>query len=60
MDVKQAQFRDMRGEAPPSSGKHERGDKVWNTAPSAGGVIGWVCVTAGTPGTWKAFGAIEA
>lgn len=35
------------------------GDRVWNPAPAAGGYIGWVCVTAGTPGTWKGFGEIE-
>ena len=34
------------------------GDVVYNSAPSAGGTIGWICVTAGTPGTWKAFGDI--
>jgi hypothetical protein len=26
----------------------------------AGGFIGWVCIVSGTPGTWKAFGPIEA
>jgi hypothetical protein len=31
-----------------------------NSAPTAGGNIGWVCTTAGTPGTWKTFGAIAA
>lgn len=31
-----------------------RGDICWNATPSAGGTPGWVCVTAGTPGTWKA------
>jgi len=35
------------------------GDKVYNLAPTAGGFIGWVCVAAGTPGTWKTFGAIS-
>ena len=36
------------------------GDICWNAAPAASGTIGWVCVSAGTPGTWKAFGDIEA
>lgn len=36
----------------PSSGSWRKGDKVWNTAPNAGNVPGWVCTTAGTPGTW--------
>lgn len=37
-----------------------RGDIVYNATPSAGGTFGWICVTAGTPGTWKTFGAISA
>jgi hypothetical protein len=36
------------------------GQRVYDTAPAAGGTIGWVCTTAGTPGTWKTFGAIAA
>jgi len=44
--------------AAPVAGTWARGDIVFNSTPSAGGYIGWVCVTAGTPGTWKAFGAI--
>ncbi len=34
------------------------GDIVFATVPVAGGTMGWVCVTGGTPGTWKTFGAI--
>jgi len=44
----------------PTSGTWKVGDKAMNTAPSASGYIGWVCVTAGTPGTWKAWGSIVA
>ncbi|MBW1992534.1 MAG: hypothetical protein JRI59_10580, partial [Deltaproteobacteria bacterium] len=42
--------------AAPSSSEFEgqKGDIVWNTGPSAGGTPGWICVTAGNPGTWKA------
>lgn len=40
--------------AAPGVGTWKRGDRVWNTAPAAGGAPGWVCTTAGTPGTWKA------
>jgi hypothetical protein len=36
------------------------GDTVYYNAPAAGGKIGAVCVTEGTPGTWKEFGAIDA
>jgi lysophospholipase L1-like esterase len=43
------------------SGTHthyEVGDRVENTAPAAGGYVGWVCTTAGRPGTWKTYGPI--
>jgi hypothetical protein len=48
------------GSAAPTSGAHAQGEIVWNTAPTAGGKVGWVCTAAGTPGTWKAFGVIDA
>ena len=50
----------MRSSAAPSSGTYAVGDIVYHTAPAAGGNIGWVCTTAGTPGTWKTFGDIAA
>jgi hypothetical protein len=42
----------------PTSGTWVIGDRVWRTNPSnsAGVNIGWTCVVAGTPGTWRAFG----
>lgn len=40
--------------AAPTDGTWKRGNIVWNSTPSAGGPPGWQCVTAGTPGTWKA------
>lgn len=43
----------------PNSGTYKVGDIIWNSAPSAGGNIGWVCIEAGTPGTWKSFGDIS-
>jgi tripartite-type tricarboxylate transporter receptor subunit TctC len=48
-----------RDTAPPSSGAWTVGDVVVNSSPAAGGWIGWVCITAGTPGTWKGYGAIS-
>lgn len=42
----------------PSTGTHAVGDIVFNADPVAGGYIGWVCTSAGTPGTWKQWGAI--
>ena len=48
------QFRQVFGTAAPASGSWRVGDLCWNTAPSAGGVSMWRCVTAGSPGTWRA------
>jgi hypothetical protein len=47
------------GAAAPTTGTYKQGDIVYNTAPVSGGYIGWVCVTSGTPGTWKTFGLIS-
>lgn len=52
--------REFYGSAAPSSGSYQVGDRVWNTAPTAGGTMGWVCTAGGTPGTWKTFGAVSA
>lgn len=46
------------GSAAPTTGAHVIGEIVWNSAPTADGFIGWVCVTSGTPGTWIGFGLI--
>lgn len=48
------------GTAAPTTGTHTRGKIVLNQAPTAGGALGWICVTAGTPGTWKSIGSIAA
>lgn len=47
------------GTAPPTTGAWNAGDIIYNNSPTAGGKIGWVCVSGGTPGTWKAFGVID-
>jgi hypothetical protein len=44
----------------PTTGTWAVGDKVYNSVPSASGNIGWVCVAAGAPGTWKSYGTIAA
>ncbi|KQY96403.1 hypothetical protein [Brevundimonas sp. Root1423] len=44
----------------PASGTYARGDVCWSPTPSAGGSPGWVCVAAGSPGTWKAMPALAA
>lgn len=51
-----------RGTAKPSSTLFNwaRGDRIWNTTPSAGGAPGFVCTTAGSPGTWKNMANLEA
>ena len=47
--------------SPPNvNGAYGVGDIIWNTSPVASGNIGWVCITAGSPGTWKTFGAVGA
>jgi hypothetical protein len=35
------------GSSAPTSGSFKRGDIIYNTSPSAGGSIGWVCVSEG-------------
>lgn len=48
------------GSAAPVAGTWSQGDIIYNSTPTAGGYVGWVCVSGGTPGTWKGFGAISA
>ena len=48
------------GTQAPSMGTYKAGRVVYNAAPAAGGFVGWVCTVAGSPGTWKTFGAISA
>ena len=45
--------------APPSYGTWKQGDIVERVNPSAGGKLGWICTTSGTPGTWKEYGTIQ-
>lgn len=49
----------MLDSAAPTTGTWAVGDIVYNDTPTSGGHIGWVCTAAGTPGTWKTFGAIS-
>jgi hypothetical protein len=46
------------GSVAPTTGTWKVGDKCWDSVPTASGTIGWVCTSAGTPGTWKTFGTI--
>ena len=43
---------------PPIYGYWHKGSKVYNTEPSAGSYVGWICVESGNSGIWKPFGAI--
>ena len=44
--------------SPPQQGIWRAGDQALNRDPKAGSYIGWVCVTAGSPGEWRPFGLI--
>jgi len=44
----------------PTVGTHLRGDIYWNSAPAFNEPSGWMCVTAGTPGTWRAISTLPA
>ncbi len=46
-------------DAPPESGTYTTGSIVWNTKPEVGRCVGWVCVRAGSPGSWMPFGEIK-
>lgn len=47
------------GTAAPAAGTFEVGDRVINSNTAPGAPLGWVCVTAGTPGTWKELAPIS-
>lgn len=44
----------------PISGSYRKGDYFINSSVTSNSYFGWVCVVAGTPGTWKGFGLIQA
>lgn len=49
--------KEIWGSDAPSSGTYEAGDLCRNTAPTAAEAIShWICVSGGTPGTWRAVG----
>ena len=51
---------EIQSDTAPAFLSYYRGEKVIDLTPSAGGSIGSVCTTSGSPGTWKTFGAISA
>ncbi len=46
------------GTSTPTAGNWLTGDKIKNLNPVAAGFEGWICITPGTPGIWKTYGAI--
>lgn len=50
----------FHGDGVPLGGPRLRGDAVWALSPSASASPGWVCVTAGKPGTWRAMANLVA
>lgn len=45
-------LRHIPGYNAPAAGVWRQGDIIWNSNPVPGGVLCWVCSTAGEPGTW--------
>jgi len=44
------------GTTAPTTGVHEAGEYVSNSAPAVGAPKGWICTVAGEPGTWVSTG----
>jgi len=45
--------------APPTEGTHGLGDIIGNASPRVGASVGWICLRAGSPGSWYPFGEIK-
>ena len=50
----------IAGTAAPTTGTWAVGDICFRLSPVANETPGWVCTTAGTPGTWKAMASLAA
>ncbi len=48
------------GSGAPTSGYFRQGARVEHLYPAPGGNTGWVCVAAGSPGTWRTYGSVAA
>lgn len=42
----------------PTTGYWKKGDKVYYSEAYVGTHMGWICIAAGTPGTWEKFGQV--
>lgn len=45
--------------SPPTQGNWNTGDIIYNSRPSSGAQVGWVCTSPGSPGIWSGFGTIQ-
>ncbi len=43
----------MYATSAPSGGTYKTGSRVYNTVPTSGYPIFWVCTSGGTPGVWE-------
>lgn len=59
---------EVLGTAPPVAGGRPAdvgggnwlvGDKIWNTVQGQGGALGWICIGAGSPGTWLPMAVVQ-
>jgi len=51
----------LSSDTTPPSGTWRAGDRIlYSGGSAAGGYTGTICITGGSPGTWKRFGAAEA
>ena len=46
--------------AAPTTGHWNVGDRCFNSEPSTGEAVSWVCTVAGYPGTWASEGKLNA
>lgn len=46
------------GDSIPTEGMFTKGDICWNSTPTPGNYVGWICIADGSPGTWATFGVI--
>jgi hypothetical protein len=53
-NVENDTFQATKQSSVPTTGTWRVTDIVWNSAPTSGQPMGWVCSVAGTPGTWVA------
>lgn len=51
--------REFLSASAPAANTWKLSDRVYNTQTTTVGFAGWLCTSAGTPGTWKVFGQAE-